>query len=171
MVTPPRGATYEDIKVFDDLHDYITYYRNENSGKDFTRIGFQDWKGVEIDGNNYYHHWYEDNYLTEEAYKKLLKECEKTYHIQASSLIKSPRDGVEYISGNKPSVEAVIDYMKSEKSWLHQVFKEIDQEISDLQKKIDKLNKIKSTLNDEEYLKSKIKTEYTFDSKKYFEAK
>lgn len=172
MIYEPREAVYEDIKVFDDLYDYTAYFRSKiNDGRDFTRIGFGNWERIQIEGDNYYHHEYEDNYLTEEAYKELLSECEKTYLIHESKLLRTQRHSNARFTGKQPSVEAVLDYMKGEKSWLHQVNKEIDEEIADLQKKIDKLKKDKETINDEEYLKSKIETEYTFDSKKYFESK
>lgn len=65
--------------------------------------------------------------------------------------------------------------MNDEKrSWLPQICKEIDEEISEIKRKIEELkNKIsslekdKEKLYDEDYLKSKIETEYTFDSQFY----
>lgn len=171
MISAPREAEYEDIRVYDNLDDYVIDYRNQH-GRDFVRIGFGDWCKKEIEGNIYYHFRYDDMYLTEDVYKELLANCEKTYSIYERHLERTQRSSNTCFTGQLPSVEAVIDYMKNSKgSWLPQVFKEIDEDIAALQKKIDHLSEIKTTLQDEEYLKSKIKTEYTFDSEKYFASK
>ena len=60
------------------------------------------------------------------------------------------------------------------KSWLPQICKEIDEDIEKINKqinelkcKINNLENDKKKLYDEEYLKSKIQTEYTFDSQYY----
>lgn len=170
MVREAREAEYEDLKVFDDLYEYIIYYRNtKNNGRDFVRVGFQDWEKIYVNNNVYYHHIYEDNYLTENTYKELLNHCKKTYSIHEGRLLRTAKWSNTKYTGNQPTIEAVLEYMKGEKSWLHQINKEIDEEINTLQEKIDKLKKDKETLNSEEYLKSKIEIEYTFDSKKYLE--
>ena len=82
--------------------------------------------------------------------------------------------GVKISDGGR-TIEDVIDYMNDEKrSWLPQICKEIDEEISEinikieeLKNKISSLEKDKEKLYDEDYLKSKIETEYTFDSQFY----
>mgnify|MGYP003318642060 CR=1 FL=1 len=171
MISAPREAEYEDIRAYDNLDDYVTDYGNQH-GRDFVRVGFGDWRKEEINGNTYYHFRYDDMYLTEDVYKELLDHCEKTYSIHEHRLERTQRGSNTRVTGELPSVEAVLDYMKnSAGSWLPQVFKEIDEDIAALQKKIDHLNNIKATLQDEEYLKSKIETEYTFDSAKYFASK
>lgn len=171
MVSAPREAEYEDIRTYDNLDDYVTDYRNQH-GRDFVRVGFGDWRKEEIDRNTYYHFAYDDMYLTENVYKELLDHCEKTYLIHESKLLRTQYYSNTRFTGNLPSVEAVLDYMKnSEGSWLPQIYKEIDEEIAVLQNKIDKLKQDKATLGNEEYLRSKIEVEYTFDSKKYFASK
>lgn len=172
----PKEAEFKDLKVYDNLDEYL---RNEYDG-DFVRTGFEHWTYVEIDNQRYYcfsNDWrceidYGQAFITENVYKEILKYCKKTYSIHASDLF---RGNSCRFTGDLSSIEDVIDYMKDDKrSWLPDVCKEIDKEITTINREIEDLkNKIlqleadKVKLYDEDYLKSKIKMEYTFDSQFY----
>lgn len=177
----PREAEYKEIKVFDNLDEYLQVY---NDGKDFVRIGIGNWKKIEVDGEIYYSYSYgdcgyginyDDLFLTKNCYMKMLSYCKKTFKIYERDLFRTQKSSNTRVSGDLNSIEEVIDYMKnSEASWLPQICKEIDEEIIEknkkievLKKEISNLEKDKEKLYDEEYLKSKIRTEYTFDSQFY----
>lgn len=177
----PVEAEYKKIKVFDNLDDYLKTY---NGGKDFVRIGIGNWKklknGDEVYysysyGNHSYGINYDDLFLTESCYMEMLRYCKKTFQIYECDLFRTQKNSNCRVSNALNSPEEVIDYMKNNKgSWLPQICKEIDEEISEknrkieqLKKEISSLEKDKEKLYDENYLKAKIKTEYTFDSQFY----
>ena len=176
----PVEAEYKQIKVFDNLDEYLSVY---NGGKDFVRTGIGNWKKL-TNGDGIYHTYsygnhsyssYDDLYLTESCYFEMLKYSKKTYKIYERDLFRTQKNSNTRFTGDLSSVDDVIDYMNDEnRSWLPQICKEIDEEISginreieELQKKISNLEKDKQKLYDEDYLISKIKIEYTFDSKLY----
>ena len=177
----PREAEYKEIKVFDNLDDYLKVY---NDGKDFVRIGIGNWKKLKNGDETYYSYSYgdysyginyDDLFLTESCYMEMLKYCKKTFKIYERDLFRTQKNSNTRVSDDLNSIEEVIDYMKNGKaSWLPQICKEIDEEIIEKNKKIEvlkneisNLEKDKEKLYDEEYLKSKIRTEYTFDSQFY----
>lgn len=174
----PVEAEYKELKVYDNLDEYL----EKEYDRDFVRIGYQDWKSVNVDEKKYYafsyNSWsldYEQPFLTEETYKKLLSYCKKTYKIYESDLFRTQKNSNTRFTGELSSIEEVIEYMNNpEKSWLPQICKEIDEDIEEINKKINelksKINKLeedKKKLYDEEYLKSNIRVEYTFDSQYY----
>lgn len=177
----PVEAEYKEIKVFDNLDDYLKVY---NGGKDFVRIGIGNWKKLKNGDETYYSYSngdysydinYNDLFLTENCYMEMLKYCKKTFKIYERDLFRTQKSSNTRVSVDLNSIEEVIDYMKNGKgSWIPQICKEIDEEIIEKNKKIEvlkneisNLEKDKEKLYDEEYLKSKIRTEYTFDSQFY----
>ena len=177
----PVEAEYKEIKVFDNLDDYLKVY---NDGKDFVRTGIGNWKKLKNGDETYYSYSYgnysyginyDDLFLTESCYMEMLKYCKKTFKIHECNLFRTQKHINTRFTGDLSSIEDVIDYMNDEKrSWLPQICEEIDEEISEINRKIEELkNKIsslekdKEKLYDEDYLKSKIETEYTFDSQFY----
>ena len=177
----PVEAEYKEIKVFDNLDDYLKVY---NDGKDFVRTGIGNWKKLKNGDETYYSYSYgnysyginyDDLFLTESCYMEMLKYCKKTFKIHECNLFRTQKYSNTRFTGDLSSIEDVIDYMNDEKrSWLPQICEEIDEEISEINRKIEELkNKIsslekdKEKLYDEDYLKSKIETEYTFDSHFY----
>ena len=175
----PREAEYKEIKVFDNLDEYLKVY---NGGKDFVRIGIEKWKKLEVDDEIYYSYShgycgmdYDELFLTKNCYRKMLSYCKKTFKIYERDLFRTQKNSNTRVSDDLNSIEEVIDYMKNGKaSWLPQICKEIDEEIIEKNKKIEvlkneisNLEKDKEKLYDEDYLISKIKIEYTFDSQLY----
>ena len=170
----PVEAEYKEIKVFDDLDDYLSVY---NDGKDFVRTGIGNWQRLKNGDETYYSHFlnYDDLFLTENCYFEMLKYSKKTFKIYERDLFRTQKHSNTRFTGDLSSVDDVIDYMNDDnRSWLPQICKEIDEEISginreieELQKKISSLEKDKQKLYDEDYLISKIKIEYTFDSQLY----
>lgn len=170
----PVEAEYKELNVYDDLDDYLKDY---NCGKDFTRIGIGEWKRLNTNEGIFYsfNGYYDDCFLTEKCYKQLLNYCKKTYKIYEGDLFRTQKNSNTRFTGELSSIDEVIEYMKDEKqSWLPQICKEIDEDIEELNKKINeikvKINNLendKKKLYDEDYLKSKIKVEYTFDSQYY----
>ena len=175
----PVEAEYKEIKVFDNLDEYLKVY---NDGKDFVRIGIGNWKKLKNGDEVYYSYSngycgidYDDLFLTENCYMEMLRYCKKTYKIYERNLFRTQKNSNCRFTGDLSSIEDVIEYMNDEKrSWLPQISKEIDEEISEINRKIEELkNKIsslekdKEKLYDEDYLKSKIEVEYTFDSQFY----
>lgn len=169
-----RKPEYKKIKVFDDLDEYLSVY---NGGKDFVRTGIGNWSKLSNGNKTYYSHFlnYDDLYLTESCYFEMLKYSKTTFKLYERDLFRTQKHSNTRFTGDLSSVEDVIDYMNDEnRSWLPQICKEIDEEISginreieELQNKISNLKKDKQKLYDEDYLISKIKIEYTFDSKLY----
>ena len=170
----PVKAEYKEIKVFDDLDDYLKAY---NGGKDFVRTGIENWQKLKNGDETYYSHFlnYDDLFLTENCYFEMLKYSKKTFKLYERDLFRTQKHSNTRFTGDLSSVDDVIDYMNDEnRSWLPQICKEIDEEISEinreieeLQNKISNLEKDKEKLYDEDYLISKIKIEYTFDSQLY----
>ena len=167
----------KEIKVFDDLDEYLSVY---NDGKDFVRTGIGNWQRLTNGDETYYtysnsNHSYDDLYLTERCYAEMLKYSKKTFKLYERDLFRTQKHSNTRFTGDLSSVDDVIDYMNDEnRSWLPQICKEIDEEISEinnqieeLQNKISNLEKDKEKLYDEDYLISKIKIEYTFDSQLY----
>ena len=174
----PVEAEYKQIKVFDDLDEYLSVY---NGGKDFVRTDIGNWQRLKNGDETYYSHFlnYDDLFLTESCYAEMLKYSKKTFKLYERDLFRTQKHSNTRFTGDLSSVDDVIDYMNDEnRSWLPQICKEIDEEISginreieELQKKISSLEKDKQKLYDEDYLISKIKIEYTFDSKLYISIK
>ena len=169
----PVEAEYKQIKVFDNLDEYLSVY---NDGKDFVRTGIGNWKKLKNGYKTYYtYSIYDDLYLTESCYFEMLKYSKKTFKLYERDLFRTQKHRNTRFTGDLSSVDDVIDYMNDEnRSWLPQICKEIDEEISginreieELQNKISNLEKDKEKLYDEDYLISKIKIEYTFDSQLY----
>ena len=163
----PVEPEYKQIKVFDNLDDYLKTY---NGGKDFVRTGIGNWQRLKNGDKTYYTRFlnYDDLFLTESCYAEMLKYSKKTFKLYERDLFRTQKHSNTRFTGDLNSVDDVIDYMNDEKrSWLPQICKEIDEEIEELQKKISSLEKDKQKLYDEDYLISKIKIEYTFDSQLY----
>ena len=166
-----RKPEYKQIKVFDDLDEYLSVY---NGGKDFVRTGIGNWKKLK-NGDETYYSYNGDLYLTERCYFEMLKYSKKTFKLYERDLFRTQKHSNTRFTGDLKSVDDVIDYMNDEeRSRLPQICKEIDEEIDEinkqieeLQKKISSLEKDKEKLYDEDYLISKIKIEYTFDSQLY----
>ena len=59
----PVEAEYKEIKVFDNLEEYVSVY---NVGKDLVRTGIGNWKKLTNGDETYYSHFlnYDDLYLT-----------------------------------------------------------------------------------------------------------
>ena len=53
----PVEAEYKEIKVFDNLDDYLKVY---NDGKDFVRTGIGNWKKLKNGDETYYSYSYVD---------------------------------------------------------------------------------------------------------------
>lgn len=170
----PVEAEYKELNVYDDLDDYLKDY---NDGKDFVRTGIGSWRRLNTNEGIFYSYngYYDDYFLTENCYKQLLSYCKKTYKIHECDLFRTQRHSNTRFTGELSSIDKTIEYMKDEKqSWLPQICKEIDEDIEELNEKINeikiKINNLendKKKLYDEEYLKSKIRIEYTFDSQYY----
>ena len=170
----PVEAEYKEIKVFDNLDEYLSVY---NGGKDFVRTGIGNWEKLTNGDETYYSHFlnYDDLFLTESCYAEMLKYSKKTFKLYERDLFRTQKHSNTRFTGDLESVDDVIDYMNDDnRSWLPQICKEIDEEIGEinkqieeLQKKISSLEKDKEKLYDEDYLISKIKIEYTFDSQLY----
>ena len=95
--------------------------------------------------------------LTQEAYKQMLEDCKIFYRLHESDLIRTQKNSNCRYTGDKDSIEEVIEYMRnSESSWLPQIYKEIDKDIDELQQKMDLLKERKATLQNDDYLISKI---------------
>lgn len=175
LIRKPVEAEYAEIHVYDNLDDYLKDYHN---GKDFVRVGYENWKQTIINGQGYYS--FSDNtdemYLTEDTYKELLSHCDKTYTIHESDLFRTQKHSNTRFA-EESSVEELLAYMKDEnKSWLPQIcdeinedIKELEEEMARIQRRINHLEIDKLILYDKKYLQSKMKVEYTFDSKKYKE--
>ena len=167
-----RKPEYKKIKVFDDLDEYLNAY---NGGEDFVRTGIGNWQKLKNGNKTYYCTNYDDVFLTESCYAEMLKYSKKTFKLYERDLFRTQKHSNTRFTGDLKSVDDVIDYMKDDnRSWLPQICKEIDEEISginnqieELQNKISNLEKDKAKLYDEDYLISKIKIEYTFDSQLY----
>ena len=167
-----RKPEYKKIKVFDDLDEYLNAY---NGGEDFVRTGIGNWQKFKNGNKTYYCTNYDDLFLTENCYAEMLKYSKKTFKLYERDLFRTQKHSNTRFTGDLKSVDDVIDYMNDdERSWLPQICKEIDEEIDEinkqienLQKKISSLEKDKEKLYDEDYLISKIKIEYTFDSQLY----
>ena len=167
-----KKPEYKKIKVFDDLDEYLKEY---NGGKDFVRTGIGNWQKLKNGNKTYYCTNYDDLFLTENCYAEMLKYSKKTFKLYERDLFRTQKHSNTRFTGDLKSVDDVIDYMNDdERSWLPQICKEIDEEISginnqieELQNKISNLEKDKEKLYDEDYLISKIKIEYTFDSQLY----
>ena len=181
LYSEPREAEYKTIKVFNDLDEYLKVY---NDGKDFKRVGYEHWKVLNKGNNHYYsysggdyiyHTNYDDLFLTEECYRKLLNNCKRSFKIYERDLFRTQRDSNCRVSKEFSTIDGVLKYMKEDSgSWIPEVVKEIDEDIDAVNKKIKELqNKItileedKTKIQDEEYLKSNVKTEYEFDSLYY----
>lgn len=177
----PVEAEYKQIKVFDNLDDYLKVY---NGGKDFIRESIGKWKKFENNNEVYYSYSggdysygidFDDLFLTENCYMEMLKYCKKTFKIYERDLFRTQNNSNTRFTGDLSSIEDVIDYMKDEKrSWIPQIIKEIDEDIKQekdkirqIELKIKKYEEDKIKIQDEEYLKSKIKIDYTFDSQFY----
>ena len=166
-----RKPEYKEIKVFDDLDEYLSVY---NDGKDFVRTGIGNWQRLK-NGDETYYSYNNDLYLTENCYFEMLKYSKKNFKLYERDLFRTQKHSNTRFTGDLSSVDDVIDYMNDEeRSWLPQICKEIDEEIDEinkqienLQNKISNLEKDKEKLYDEDYLISKIKIEYTFDSQLY----
>ena len=169
-----KKPEYKKIKVFDDLDEYLSVY---NDGKDFVRTGVGNWNKLKNGNKIYYSRLLnnDDLFLTESCYAEMLKYSKKTFRLYERDLFRTQRYSNTRFTGDLKSVDDVIDYMNdNERSWLPQICKEIDEEIGEinkqieeLQNKISNLEKDKEKLYDEDYLISKIKIEYTFDSQLY----
>ena len=167
-----KKPEYKKIKVFDNLDEYLSVY---NGGKDFVRTGIGNWQKLKNGNKTYYCSNYDDLFLTENCYAEMLKYSKKTFKLYERDLFRTQKHSNTRFTGDLKSVDDVIDYMNAdERSWLPQICKEIDEEISginkqieELQNKISNLEKDKEKLYDEDYLISKIKIEYTFDSQLY----
>lgn len=176
----PVEAIYKEIKVFNNLDEYLKAY----SDKDFVRSGYNEWGRITVDGVNYYSSStensgycrnYEELFLTEECYQELLRYCKRTYSLHERDLFRTQSNSNCRFTGDLASKEDVINYMKNdERSWLPNIVKEIDEdiletknEIKRLEDKIKRYEDDKKKLYDEDYLKSKIETTYTFDSMYY----
>mgnify|MGYP000059387925 FL=1 len=177
LIRKPIEAEYADIHVYDNLDEYLNEY---NNGNDFVRIGYENWKKAMIDGQCLYSFsdMTDEMYLTEDTYKELLELCDKKYTIHERDLFRTQKhSNTRY--AEESSVERLLDYMKDEnKSWLPQICNEINEDIKKLEEemtriqyKINHLEIDKLKLYDKDYLQSKMKIEYTFDSKKYKEEK
>lgn len=163
IVRIPNIKTY---KVFDDYleaHEYIC------GRKDFTfKYNHSEyWRSVIINDTLYYEKRYHDTILlTVEAYNQMLNEAKKVFSIIEHDLIRTQKNSNCYYTGDLDSEEDVIKYMRNKnKSWLPQVYKEIDEEISVLQQKINNLKDQKKLLKDDEYLKKHIRMEIQITSK------
>lgn len=177
----PVEAEYKEIKVFDNLDDYLKVY---NGGKDFIRGSIGKWKKFENNNEVYYSYSggdcsygidFDDLFLTENCYMEMLKYCKKTFKIYERDLFRTQNNSNTRFTGDLSSIEDVIDYMKDEKrSWIPKIIKEIDEDIKQekdkirqIELKIKKYEEDKVKIQDEEYLKSKVKIDYTFDSQFY----
>lgn len=188
MIMPAKEAEYEHMKVYDDLDEYLKDYAKGclSAGaktKNFIRVGYEDWVKTIVDGKIYYSFKHEyktdEGYLTEDVYNQLLDNCEISYDIHESDLLRTQKHSSTRFTGGCIDEEECIEYMfDDDKSWLPQTIleinesiKEYESKIEDLQYKIEKLEEDKRTLYDIEYLKSKVKKHYRFDYKKYKEKK
>ena len=123
----PVEAEYKEIKVFDNLDDYIKAY---NGGKDFVTTGIENWKKLTNEDETYYSHFlnYDDLFLTENCYFEMLKYSKKTYKLYERDLFRTQKHSNTRFTGDLSSVDDVIDYMNDEnRSWLPQICKEIDE--------------------------------------------
>lgn len=138
----PVEAEYKQIKVFDNLDDYLKVY---NDGKDFIRRSIGKWKKFENNNEVYYSYSgnysygidFDDLFLTENCYMEMLKYCKKTFSIYEGDLFRTQNNSNTRFTGDLSSIEDVIDYIKDEKkSWIPQIIKEIDEDIKQEKDKI-----------------------------------
>ena len=181
LTREPTEAEYANIKVYDDLDEYLKDYQK---GKEFVRIGYENWAKLKVDNENYYCFSregyykrvnYDEVFLTEDVYKKILKYSKKKLKIHESDLFRTQRHSNCRVSDDCYTVEELLNYMKNSKqSWLPQVCKEIDEdikkcndEIETLKQKIKCYDEDKIKLYDDNYLKDNIREQYEFDSLYY----
>jgi ABC-type cobalt transport system substrate-binding protein len=150
----------QEFEVYDD---YKEYHRAIANSKDYKfSYDLDEWKLKTIDGKSYmkiYNHG--NKILTVEAYVKMVAENEKTFQLRECDLIRTQHNSNTRFTGNRNSVEEVIEYMRNEKnSWLPTIYVEVATEIEKLTKeyeaKVAKLTNQIQTLLDDEYLKKHI---------------
>lgn len=176
-IAEPKEAVYREYKTFDNINDYLKYY---NDGKNFVRVGYENWKKVLLNEKPYYVFSYDgwtaadDIYISENVYKEILKYSKKGYAIHESDLFRTQKNSNCRSTGQLGSEDEVISYLKGKNSWLPTICKEIDEDIQkeklkiqEIENKIKKFEKEKLDIVDQTYLKSKIKMEYSFDSALY----
>ena len=151
-----------NLMLFDDMKEYLDWYASTKQDKEFARSGYNYWICKVIEGKKYYTHPYEyEVYLSEKAYKELLEYCNKTYSLKEFDLVRTQKNSNTCWSGSYKTVDEVIDHMRNDKrSWLSNIYKEIEDEINVLKDKIKELEKQEALLKDDNYLKSKITEEY-----------
>lgn len=154
-VTIEKEPDVLEYKVFDD---YLEAHKEIAKREEFIfqYNPFNYWHKLEIEGVTYYR--FGDVLITPEAYEKLLAKSERVFSIHESDLIRTQRHSNCRYTGDLTSVEDVIRYMREDShSWLPQIYSEIDEEITNLQKQIDALKLKKQTLQDDNYLRGKIR--------------
>ena len=163
------------ITEYEVYDDYIKLHKSIANSDEFTfQRDADDFKKEIINGSEYYHlyNWgYTYKLLTPSAYQKMMNECQRVYSLHESNLIRHQKNSNTRFTGDLKSKEDVIAYMRDEeRSWLPQVYKEIDEEIAELKRiyeeKVYKLSMQKITLMDDEHLKSNIDTRFYVISKK-----
>ena len=154
----------DEYIVFDDFMEYHKVVA-EREEFEFRYEPYVKWRHKTINDVNYYFmEYHSDLLLIESEYVRMLNTVEKEYNIHECDLIKTQHNSNTRYTGGLATKEDVINYMRSERnSWLPQIYKEIDEEVKELtreyQIKVDKLNGYKTKLQDDDYLKSKIRTE------------
>jgi len=160
----------QEFEVYDD---YNEYHRSVADSDEYQfSYDLSQWQVRTIDGKDYmktYHHG--NKVLTVEAYVKMVAENERTFQLHESDLIRTQQCSNTRFTGDKKSVEEVIEYMRDEKkSWLPNIYAEVATEIEKLteeyESKVARLTKQIQTLLDDEHLKKNISRHLIVRSKK-----
>jgi hypothetical protein len=157
----------KEYKVFDD---YLEAHKEiaQSDNFEFQYEQFTMWDKISLNGNIYFYNLNNSNLLlTPEARRRLFEDAKRVFSIRERDLVRTQRNSNTRFTGHLDSISEVIEYMRDEqRSWLPQVFKEIDEDISELQKKIDELNHKKETLKDDGYLAKNVRVNIIVKSKK-----
>lgn len=165
---PAREAVCIDIKIYDNFEEW----KRENCPTS-SRIGFENWSKLEINGNTCYvfrhglncYSDYIDEYseiVTEDVYKEILSRCDVIYKIRSGD-VELFRKYCKYDSGfcSGESIDEVLEQLLNPcRSFLGDVNKGIDEKIESLEKELQKLKEDKEKINDKEFLKTKLKKSY-----------
>jgi len=145
----PLVQEFEIYNDYIEFHDSISPrpYTFQHSFKNFSKrkIGEEEYINI--------YSCFNRKILTLEAYKKMLEESKITYQLCERDLIRCQYNSNTRFTGDQNTMQDVINYMRDEnKSWLPQIYKEINEEIKGLQEKIKKLEEVKIVLQDDDYL-------------------
>lgn len=148
----------KEYSIYDDFNKYLETISNREHYS-FLFEDVRQFCSVIIDDVKYYSLYDYDMgmLLTESAFEEFKKTATRIYTLHESNLIRTQRNSNTRFTGHLQDKKSVIEYMRDDRrSWLPQIYKEIDEEVSKLQKQIDTLKQQKELLLDDEYLNKNI---------------